>query len=145
MNDTQRALRENEVEYLIPAPVLTSADKLFNFGFIAFSLSQMLEMMAVLGIVYLFWRLLPFLPWQLRLAVSVVVLAMSFLFITQPINGLPGDTWIKYTFRYYVLERDRHLLYRRGQNFVRVTSFRLISPDGRVLLELDSEGEDDGR
>lgn len=129
---------EEEVEYLIPAPVLTSADKLFNFGFIAFSLVQMAELLAVIGFVYLTWRVLSFVPWQVLLAFSVLIVAMAVLFITQPINGLPGDTWIKYTFRYYVLERSRHLLRRRKDNSIRVTSFRLVANDGRVVLELGS-------
>ncbi len=132
---------ENEVEYLIPSPVLTSADKLFNFGFIAFSLMQMIELAVVLGFVYLLWRLLFFLPWQLLLVISILIVVMSVMFITQPINGLPGDTWIKYTIRYYILERNRRLLERRGQNLVQIHSLKLVAPDGRVVLELNNDGQ----
>lgn len=127
---------EEEVEYLIPAPVLTSTDKIFNFGFIAFSMPQMIEMGLVAGLVYLLWQVLAFLPWQALGVVSIFIVVIGYIFITQPINGLPGDAWLLYALRYYVLERSRRLLVRRGQNPVRLTGLRLLAPDGRVAMAM---------
>lgn len=133
---------EDELEYLIPSPVLTSGDKLFNFGVIAFSIMQMVEIFLVFGFVYLLWKILFFLPWQMLLVISILVIICGVIFITQPFNGLPGDVWIKYMVRYYVLERGRHLLFRHGQNLVRIISFKLLTADGRVALTLEGATED---
>jgi len=134
---------ENEdVEYLIPAPVLTSADKLFDFGFISFNLAQMVEMGLVGGLIWGLWKLLFFLPWQILAAVSLVLAVLALLFITQPVNGLPGDTWIYYALRYYLLDRANRVLSRRGSNPIRLTHFRLRNDTGQVLLNIQPETEE---
>ena len=133
------ATERNETEFLIPAPVLTSSNKLFDFGVIAFSVPEMMELIAVGGLIFLLWQMFFFLPWQIRLAVAVLVFFAGFLFITQPINGLPGDMWIRHAFRFYVLDRNRHVVYRRGRNYLKLESLRLIGPDGTVIVEVGGE------
>ncbi len=130
---------EEDIEYLIPSPVLTSSDKLFNFGFVSFSLAQVLEFAAVLLLLWGVWKLLFFLPWQILTAVSIIVVVISFLFITQPINGLPGDAWIYYALRHYVLDRSNRVMARRGSNPIRLTHFRVRNETGQVLLQMQSD------
>lgn len=129
-----------DTEYLIPAPVLTSSDKLFDFGFISFSLAQIIETALVLLLVWGLWKVLFFLPWQLLAAVSIIIVVIAFLFITQPVNGLPGDQWIAYALRYYLLERGQRLITRRGSNPIRLTHFRVRSDTGQVLLNINPNG-----
>lgn len=130
------ATERNETEFLIPAPVLTSSNKLFDFGVIAFSLPEMVELIAVGDLIFVLWKTLFFLPWQIRLAVSVLIFFAGFLFITQPINGLPGDMWIRHAFRFYVLTRSRRVVYRRGRNYLKLESLRLIGADGAVIVDV---------
>lgn len=134
---------EEDIEYFLPAPVLTGSDKLFDFGFVSFSLIQIIELSAILLAVWGLWKLLFFLPWQLLAAVSVVIVVIAFLFITQPVNGLPGDQWLAYALRYYIINRHHRLLKRRGSNPIRLTHFRLRDTDsGRVILNINANGED---
>ena len=130
----------NEREYLIPAPVLTSSDKLFNFGTIAFSVMEMLELLTVAGLIALLWQILFFIPWPLRAGFAALIFFTAFLFITQPINGLPGDTWIRYAFKFYVLERKKHAVLRRGRNYVKVQRLTLLDSDGRPILTVGDAG-----
>ena len=129
-----------DVEYLIPAPVLTSADKLFDFGFISFTMMQIVELAVVLLLVWGLWKVLFFVPWQFLGAVSILMVVISFLFITQPVNGLPGDQWISYAVRFYVFDRNRRHLKRRGSNPIRLTHFRVRDTTGKVLLNINSSG-----
>ena len=57
---------KDDLEYLIPAPVLINSEKLFNFGPISFSIAEMVELIGALAIAGGLWRLLGFLPFTLQ-------------------------------------------------------------------------------
>ena len=128
---------EDELEYLVPAPVLTQADKLFNFGPIRFSLAEMVEFLSVLGLCFGVWQLLGFLPTVLKIIVCALVTLIGFIFITQPINGLPGDVWVKYSLIYYLFARRLQYMIRRGRQYIKVRILQVTDQDqGRKLVEM---------
>lgn len=127
---------KDDLEYLIPAPVLINSEKLFGFGPISFSIAEMVELIGALAISGLLWQLLSFLPMTVQLIVSLLFFLLSFFFITQPINGLPGDIWLRYTARFYLTHRQRHFRVRRGRLFIRLKQFRIIGTDQKPLIDL---------
>ena len=127
---------KDDLEYLIPAPVLINSEKLFSFGPISFSIAEMIELIGALAISGLLWQLLSFLPMTVQLIVSLLFFLLSFFFITQPINGLPGDTWLRYTARFYLTHHQRHYRVRRGRLFIRLKQFRILTMDNKPLVNL---------
>ena len=132
-----------ELEYFVPAPVLIQSEKLFNFGLISFSLVEFVELLGVLLVCYLVWNLLGFLPLLVKLVISTIEVVTGFLFITQPVNGLPGDTWLRYSLRHYLFERAKHHLQRRGRAFIQLKGLRLHRAETNLLqLQYHPQGEE---
>lgn len=131
---------ESEDTYIIPAPVLANNDKI-DLGFISFTLIQLFELGGLIGFIYLLWSLLSFiLPWFVLLSGSLSLLIIGVIFITQPVYGLPGDKWLWYAFRFYVLERKKHALSKQGRRYLKVTTFRLLDEQGTPLISYEERG-----
>ncbi len=94
---------DNELEYRLPAKVLTNRDPvLMN----RLSIREFLQWLFFFGLIYLGFNLLPF-EFYIRLVVAACIAMFAFLFIHAPINGLGGIEWL-YIWLRFRLEAKRH-------------------------------------
>ncbi len=97
-------MEDNELEYRLPAKVLTNRDPiLLN----KLSIREFVQWAFFFGLVYLDFNLLP-LDFYIRLIIGSVIATFAALFIHAPINGLAGLEWV-YIWLRFRLEKRRHL------------------------------------
>ncbi len=95
---------DNELEYRLPAKVLTNRDPiLLN----KLSIREFFQWTFFFGLIYLDFNLLP-VDFYIRLIIGAVLVTFAALFIHAPINGLAGIEWV-YIWLRFRLERQRHL------------------------------------
>lgn len=95
---------DNEIEYRLPAKVLTNRDPiLLN----KLSIREFLQWLFFFLVVYFVFRTLPF-GLEVKLVVSGIILMFAMLFIHSPINGLAGIEWLFIHLR-FALEKKKHL------------------------------------
>ncbi len=95
---------DNELEYRLPAKVLTNRDPiLLN----KLSMREFFQWTFFFGLIYLDFNLLP-VDLYIRLIIGAVLVTFAALFIHAPINGLAGIEWV-YIWLRFRLEKQRHL------------------------------------
>ncbi len=95
---------DNELEYRLPAKVLTNRDPiLLN----KLSMREFFQWTFFFGLIYLDFNLLP-VDFYIRLIIGAVLATFAALFIHAPINGLSGIEWV-YIWLRFRLEKQRHL------------------------------------
>jgi hypothetical protein len=94
---------DNELEYRLPAKVLTNRDPILMNRL---SIREFLQWLFFFGIIYLSFNLLPF-DFYFRLIVAASLAVFAFMFIHVPINGLGGIEWLYIGLRFR-LEKKRH-------------------------------------
>lgn len=95
---------DNELEYRIPAKVLTNRDPIL-LG--KLSIREFFQWAFFFVLVYVAFNLLPFI-FTIKLVMAAIVVVFGGLFIHSPINGLAGIEWL-YVYVRFGLEKKRHL------------------------------------
>ena len=94
---------DNEVEYRLPAKVLTNRDPILMNRL---SIREFLQWLFFFGLIYLGFNFLPF-DFYIRMVIATCIAMFAFLFIHAPINGLAGIEWL-YIWLRYRLEKRQH-------------------------------------
>ena len=94
---------DNELEYRLPAKVLTNRDPILMNRL---SIREFLQWLVFFGLIYVNFNLLPF-DFPIRLVIGASVAMFAALFIHAPINGLGGIEWLFIWLR-FGLEKKRH-------------------------------------
>lgn len=94
---------DNELEYRLPARVLTNRDPILMNRL---SIREFVQWLFFFGLIYLGFNFLPF-EFYFRIIVAACIAMFAFLFIHAPINGLGGIEWL-YIWLRYRLEKKRH-------------------------------------
>lgn len=118
---------DNELEYRLPAKVLTNRDPILMNRL---SIREFLQWGFFFGLIYVSFNLLPF-DFPIRLVVGASLAMFAALFIHAPINGLGGIEWLFIWLRFQ-LEKKRHQT-QPPLNLVLITSQK---PTIQVALTL---------
>lgn len=95
---------DNELEYRLPAKVLTNRDPvLMN----RLSIREFVQWLFFFGLIYVSFNLLPF-NFPIRLVIGVSLAMFAALFIHAPINGLAGIEWLFIWLRFRLEKRNHH-------------------------------------
>lgn len=94
---------DNELEYRLPAKVLTNRDPILMNRL---SIREFVQWLFFFGLIYLGFNFIPF-EFYFRIVVAACIAMFAFLFIHAPINGLGGIEWL-YIWLRYRLEKKRH-------------------------------------
>ncbi len=94
---------DNELEYRLPAKVLTNRDPILMNRL---SIREFLQWGFFFGLIYISFNLLPF-DFPIRLVIGASLAMFAALFIHAPINGLGGIEWLFIWLRFQ-LEKRRH-------------------------------------
>ncbi|MBN9392139.1 MAG: hypothetical protein J0I20_29140 [Chloroflexi bacterium] len=95
---------DNEVEYRLPAKVLTNRDPILMNRL---SIREFLQWLFFFGLIYLGFNFLPF-DFYIRMVIATCIAMFAFLFIHAPINGLAGIEWLYIWLRYRLEKRQHH-------------------------------------
>jgi hypothetical protein len=96
-------MMEEEVEFRVPAKLLTNRDAIFLNRL---SMREMFQWLVILALVYVTFNYIP-LEFIFKLVIIALLLSFGFLFIHAPINGLAGIEWL-WIFMRYKLEKKFH-------------------------------------
>ncbi|OJV93784.1 MAG: hypothetical protein BGO39_15560 [Chloroflexi bacterium 54-19] len=95
---------DNELEYRLPARVLTNRDPvLMN----RLSIREFVQWLFFFGLIYISFNLLPF-NFPIRLVIGVSLAMFAALFIHAPINGLAGIEWLFIWLRFHLEKHSHH-------------------------------------
>jgi hypothetical protein len=94
---------DNELEYRLPAKVLTNRDPILMNRL---SIREFLQWGFFFGLIYVSFNILPF-DFPIRLVIGASLAMFAALFIHAPINGLGGIEWLFICLRFQ-LEKGKH-------------------------------------
>jgi hypothetical protein len=121
---------EEEIEFRVPAKLLTNRDAIFLNRL---SMREMVQWLIIIGLVYVTFNYIP-LDFIFKLVIIATLLSFGFLFIHAPINGLAGIEWL-WIFSRYKLETKFHQTKPavEGVNSKTLVSVRLDEHRGQDL------------
>lgn len=118
---------DNELEYRLPAKVLTNRDPILMNRL---SIREFLQWLVFFGLIYVSFNLLPF-DFPIRLIIGASLAMFAALFIHAPVNGLGGIEWLFIWLRFQ-LEKKQH----RTQPPLNLTLITSQKPTIQVAMSL---------